>query len=103
MGSVPHNHFDGRVAQEYDARSAEMFDPSVVDPAVDFLADLAGSGRALELAIGTGRLALPLSGRGVPVAGIELSEAMVDQLRAKAGADRIEVAIGDMTSTRVGG
>jgi SAM-dependent methyltransferase len=96
-----HNYFDGVVAARYDESSAEMFDPAVLVPTVDFLADLAGGRRALELAIGTGRVALPLSERGVRVSGIELSQAMVDQLRAKPGADRIEVAIGDMTTTRV--
>src|SRR4051812_37043029 len=70
---------------------------------VDLLAELAGDGRALELAIGTGRIALPLAARGVRVAGIDDSEAMVSRLRAKPGGDEIEVAIGDMTSTRAGG
>jgi len=68
---------------------------------VDFLAALAGDGGALELAIGTGRVALPLAERGVRVAGIELSPDMLAQLRAKPGADAIEVALGDMTTTRV--
>ena len=76
-----------------------MFDPSVVDPAVDFLAELAGDGAALELGIGTGRIALPLAMRGVPVHGIELSKAMVEQLRAKPGADALEVTIGDFATT----
>ena len=67
-------YFDERVAARYDESSAEMFDPEVVDPAVDFLAELAGSGRALELGIGTGRIALPLARRGVPVHGIDLSQ-----------------------------
>ncbi|MBA2327944.1 MAG: class I SAM-dependent methyltransferase [Actinobacteria bacterium] len=80
-----------------------MFDPAVVDPAVSFLADLAGTGAALELGIGTGRLALPLSRRGVRVHGIELSPAMVAQLQAKPGADDIGVTIGDFATTRVSG
>ena len=80
-----------------------MFDPAVVDPAVSFLADLAGDGRRLELGIGTGRIALPLSRRGVRVHGIELSPAMVAQLRAKPGADAIGVTIGDFATTRVDG
>jgi SAM-dependent methyltransferase len=101
MTWVPHNHFDGPVAETYDARSAAMFDPAVVVPAVDVLADLAGTGRALELAVGTGRLALPLSERGVEVHGIELSAAMVEQLRAKPGGERITVTLGDMTTTRL--
>ena len=83
--------------------SADMFEPAVVDPAVDFLADLAGDGAALELGIGTGRIALPLSRRGVRVHGIDLSPAMVAQLRAKPGADDIGVTIGDFATTRVDG
>src|ERR1700730_17143415 len=80
-----------------------MFDPAVVNPAVTFLADLAGQGGALELGIGTGRIALPLSQLGVRVHGIDLSEAMVTRLRAKPGADSIDVTIGDFATTRVGG
>ena len=76
-----------------------MFDPAVVDPAVDFLAELAGSGRALELGIGTGRIALPLAQRGVPVHGIELSKAMAARLRAKPGGEEIGVTIGDFATT----
>jgi SAM-dependent methyltransferase len=97
------NYFGEDVAPTYDETSAEMFDPSVLDPAVAFLAGLAGAGRALELGIGTGRVALPLSARGVAVHGIELSSAMVEQLRAKPGAEGIEVTIGDFASTRVEG
>jgi SAM-dependent methyltransferase len=97
------NYFDGDVAKRYDAGSPEMFAPEVLGPTVDVLAELADGRAALELAIGTGRVALPLSARGVPVHGIELSEAMVEQLRAKPGAERIAVAIGDMTTTRVDG
>jgi len=100
---VPEIYFDERVAKEYDADSADMFDPAVVDPAVSFLADLAGTGAALELGLGTGRLALPLSRRGVRVHGIELSPAMVAQLQAKPGADDIGVTIGDFATTRVSG
>jgi SAM-dependent methyltransferase len=96
-------YFDEPVAARYDASSAEMFDPEVVDPVVDFLAELAGSGRALELGIGTGRIALPLAARGVPVHGIELSRAMVAQLRTKAGGEEIGVTIGDFASTTVDG
>ena len=77
-----------------------MFEPAVVDPAVSFLADLAGTGAALELGIGTGRIALPLSQRGVRVHGIDLSPAMVAQLQAKPGADDIAVTIGDFATTR---
>jgi SAM-dependent methyltransferase len=80
-----------------------MFEPAVVDPVVDFLADLAGDGDALELGIGTGRIALPLAQRGVRVHGIDLSEAMVARLRAKPGAERIGVTIGDFATTTVEG
>jgi SAM-dependent methyltransferase len=80
-----------------------VFDPAVVDPAVDFLADLAGTGSALELGVGTGRIALPLSRRGVRVHGIELSPAMVAQLQAQEGASVIGVTIGDFATAKVGG
>jgi SAM-dependent methyltransferase len=96
-------YFDERVAARYDESSAEMFDPAVVDPAVDFLAELAGSGRALELGIGTGRIALPLARRGVPVHGIELSNAMVARLREKPGGEAIGVTIGDFATTTADG
>src|SRR6187402_196385 len=95
--------FDANVAVRYDADVADMFAPHVLGPTVDFLAELAGGGRALELAIGTGRVGLPLAERGVDVAGIELSSAMVRELRAKPGGEDLEVAIGDMTTTRVPG
>ena len=100
---MPENHFGERVAARYDATSAEMFDLAVVDPAVDFLAGLARGGAALELGIGTGRIALPLARRGVRVQGIDLSEAMVARLRAKPGGEEIYVTIGDFASTRVDG
>jgi SAM-dependent methyltransferase len=80
-----------------------MFDPAVVDRAVTFLADLAGDGAALELGIGTGRIALPLWQRGVRVHGIDLSPAMAERLRAKPGAHDIGVTIGDFATTRVEG
>src|SRR5580765_1598934 len=80
-----------------------MFDPAVVEPVVDFLAGLAGDGAALELGIGTGRIALPLAARGVRVHGIDLSEAMVARLRAKPGAEGIDVTIGDFATTTVDG
>ncbi len=80
-------YFDDRVAARYDQSAADMFDSDVVEPAVDFLVEVAGSGRALELRIGTGRIALPLAKRGVPVHGIELSKAMVARLRAKLTGD----------------
>jgi SAM-dependent methyltransferase len=96
-------YFGERVAAVYDEHSASMFEPAVVGPAVDTLAELAGGGRALELAVGTGRIALPLAARGVPVAGIDDSEAMLERLRAKPGGDRIELVAGDMATTRVAG
>src|SRR5918992_3705576 len=95
------NYFGERVAERYDASSADMFDPAVVEPVVDFLVELAGDGAALELGIGTGRIALPLSRRGVRVHGIELSEAMVARLRAKPGAERIGVTTGDFATATV--
>jgi SAM-dependent methyltransferase len=96
-------YFDERVAARYDESSAEMFDPAVVDPAVDLLVELAASGRALELAIGTGRIAIPLAQRGVPVHGIDMSKAMVARLRAKPGGEDIGVTIGDFATTTVDG
>ena len=100
---MPENYFGEAVAGRYDESSAEMFDPAVLEPTVDFLAGLAGDGAALEFAIGTGRVALPLLERGVRVHGIDLSEAMVARLQAKPGADRIAVTIGDFATTRVDG
>ncbi|MGI8613326.1 MAG: class I SAM-dependent DNA methyltransferase [Nocardioidaceae bacterium] len=96
-------YFDERIAERYDASSAEMFEPAVVEPAVSFLADLAGDGDALELGIGTGRIALPLSRRGVRVHGIDLSAAMVARLRAKPGVEDVGVTIGDFATTKVDG
>jgi len=95
--------FGEQIAARYDELHAEKSDPAVVDPMVDFLAELAGDGRALELAIGTGRIGLPLARRGIPVHGIELSRAMVARLQTKPGNDEIEVTIGDMATTRVPG
>jgi len=96
-------YFPERVAARYDESSAEQFEPAVVNAAVDVLAGLADGGRALELGIGTGRIALPLTRRGVPVHGIDLSRAMVARLRAKPGGDVIGVTIGDFATTRVDG
>jgi hypothetical protein len=96
-------YFGERVAAAYDEHSASMFDPAVVGAAVATLADLAGDGGALEFAIGTGRIALPLAERGVRVAGIDNSEAMLARLREKPGAERIEAVVGDMAATRVAG
>jgi hypothetical protein len=98
---VPADHFGEQVAAGYDDDSADMFAPATVEPVVEFLAGLAGDGRALELGIGTGRIALPLSQRGVRVHGIDLSTAMIARLRAKPGAGAIGVTVGDFATTRV--
>jgi SAM-dependent methyltransferase len=94
-------YFDERVAARYDESEAEMFDPAAVDPVVDFLAELARNGRALELGIGTGRIALPLAQRGVQIHGIELSKAMAARLRAKPGGEDIGVTLGDFSTATV--
>ena len=99
---MPEDHFGERVAARYDD-DPEMFDPAVVGPTVDFLAGLAGDGPALELGIGTGRIALPLARRGVRVHGIDLSTAMVARLKAKPGGEGIAVTIGDFATTVVEG
>ena len=96
-------YFGEPVAARYDQSVADMSGPDVVDPAVDFLAELAGDGQALELGIGTGRIALPLARRGVPVHGIDLSRAMAARLRDKPGGDAIGVTIGDFATTAVPG
>ena len=96
-------YFGERVAAGYDEDSAGMFDPAVVGPAVEMLAELAGDGVALEFAIGTGRIALPLSERGVRVVGIDSSDAMLARLREKPGAERVAAMVGDMAATRVDG
>lgn len=98
-------YFGDQVAATYDDPADEMFRPEAVNPAVGFLAGLASSGRALELGIGTGRIALPLSQRGVPVHGIDMSRAMVARMREKPGGDAesIGVTIGDFAKTKVDG
>ena len=96
-------YFGERVAAVYDEHSGGMFDPAVVGPAVELLAELAGDGGALEFAVGTGRIALPLAERGVRVVGVDNSEAMLARLREKPGAERIEAMAGDMAATRVDG
>jgi 16S rRNA A1518/A1519 N6-dimethyltransferase RsmA/KsgA/DIM1 with predicted DNA glycosylase/AP lyase activity len=93
-------YFGEQTAARYDESSADMFEPAVLDPAVDLLAGLAGDGAALELGVGTGRIALPLARRGVPVHGIDLSTAMVARLRAKPGGEAVGVTIGDIATTR---
>jgi SAM-dependent methyltransferase len=95
--------FGADVAATYDDPDSAEFSSAVIDPAVDRLAELAGDGEALEFAIGTGRIALPLGARGVPVQGIELSRAMVAQLRRKPGGADLKIKMGDMTSTRMSG
>jgi SAM-dependent methyltransferase len=95
--------FGEREAAVYDDHVAEMFDPAVVTPVAEMLAGLAAGGRALEMGIGTGRIALPLAARGIRVHGIDASGAMVARLRAKPSGDAIDVTIGDFATTRVGG
>ena len=90
-------------ARRYDTPGSGMFAADVLGPTVDRLAELAGDGRALEFAIGTGRVAVPLAERGVPVSGIELSTAMLEQLRTKADEAAIPVTVGDMSAVRVPG
>ena len=100
---MPEDHFGERVAERFDERYAHKATPAVVDPIVDFLADLAGAGDALELGVGTGRIALPLAARGVRVHGIDLSDAMVARLRAKPGAEHVAVTVGDFATTTIEG
>ena len=97
------NWFDEPIASRYDDSTGPYFDPAVINATADFFAELAGEGAALELGIGTGRIALPLSERGVRVSGIDLSEAMVARLRAKPGGEDIPVAIGDFATAKVKG
>ena len=99
----PADHFDGEIAGRYDAAHAAMFDRSVVEPTVDRLDKLAGSGAALEFGIGTGRIALPLAKRGVTVHGIDRSAAMLAELHSKPGADLIQTSTGDFATTTVNG
>jgi SAM-dependent methyltransferase len=100
---MPEDYFGEDVAARYDESEGETFESAAVESVVDFLVDLAGGGTALELGIGTGRIALPLSRRGVRVHGIDLSTAMVARLQAKPGAEDIGVTIGDFATTRVEG
>jgi SAM-dependent methyltransferase len=96
-------YFGELVAARYDDVVDDMLDRAGIDIAVDFLAELAGSGRALELGIGTGRVAVPLARRGVPVSGIDMSKAMVARLHAKPDGTDIPVTIGDFATSRVDG
>jgi SAM-dependent methyltransferase len=100
---VAETHLDEWIASRYQFLWPELFEPALLDAAVDVLTDLAGSGDALEFGIGTGRIALPLSTRGVPLHGIELSPAMVTELQAQPQASRIGVTIGDFATTTVAG
>ncbi len=96
-------HFDEWIAQHYEILWPELFDPDVVGPTIDFLADLAGTGAALEFGIGTGRIALPLRQRGVRVQGIELSQAMITRLQSQGGTTKIGVTPGDFATATVDG
>ncbi|MGI5391175.1 class I SAM-dependent DNA methyltransferase [Streptomyces sp. CA-251251] len=96
-------YFGESVAARYDESSADMFAPDAVEPAVTLLARLAGGGRALEFGVGTGRIALPLAARGVPVHGIDMSRAMTARLSAKPGGDAVGVTIGDFATARAPG
>jgi SAM-dependent methyltransferase len=95
--------WDADAAQRYDTPGSGMFAPAVLGPTVDRLAELADGGRALEFAIGTGRVAVPLVERGVRVTGIELSPPMIEQLRTKVDAATVPVVVGDMATTRAPG
>jgi SAM-dependent methyltransferase len=100
---VTRDFFAGEVAERYDESHGAMFARAAVEPVVDVLAGLAGTGGALEFGIGTGRIALPLAARGVRVAGVELSADMVARLRAKPGGADLEVALGSFADTPVHG
>jgi SAM-dependent methyltransferase len=100
---MPADYFGERIAASYREKWPHLFEPAVVEPTVSFLAELAGTGAALEFGIGTGRIAIPLSQRGVRVHGIDLSPAMVAQMRATPGSEGIGATIGDFAATRVDG
>jgi Methyltransferase domain len=100
MGTVT---WDRELAEVYDTVYASGFEPATLRPIVDRLAELARGGPALEFAVGTGRVALPLNDRGIDVQGIELSPHMAERLAAKPGADAVPVTIGDMATARVPG
>jgi SAM-dependent methyltransferase len=103
MERVTENHFTEQLARNYAALWPHLFEPAAVVPAVDFLAALASGGAALEFGVGTGRLALPLSARGVDVHGIDLSPAMLDELARQPGAAAVGVTLGDIATTNVAG
>lgn len=100
MGSIT---WGREVAEVYDETYSAEFEQSALAPTVDLLAELSRGGPALEFAIGTGRVGLPLSARGISVQGIELSPHMAEHLQAKPGSDAVPVTIGDMTTTRIAG
>jgi SAM-dependent methyltransferase len=100
---VADSRFDGWVAERYEALWPELYEPAVRDPAVALLAELADGGPALEFGVGTGRIALPLSRRGIAVSGIELSRAMADRLRAQDGGADIDLTVGDFATGTAGG
>ncbi|WP_428965563.1 class I SAM-dependent DNA methyltransferase [Micromonospora fluostatini] len=95
--------WDAETAAQYDTPGTGMFAPEVLDPTVERLAELAAGGPALEFAVGTGRVAVPLAGRGVPVTGIELSEPMIERLRTKVDEATIPVVVGDMATATASG
>jgi SAM-dependent methyltransferase len=99
---MPETFFDEWIAKRYQMLWPELYEPDLLDAAVDFIADIAGSGPILEFGIGTGRLALPLSRRGIRVAGIELSPAMATQLQLQEAASDIDVIVGDFATAQVG-
>ncbi len=103
LGMRQEEIWDAEAAQRYDTPGTGMFAPDVLGPTVDRLVELADGGPALELAIGTGRVAVPLAARGVPVTGIELSQPMVEQLRTKVDEARVPVVLGDMATARAPG
>jgi len=96
------DYFGSEVAEAYDDPDDPMFSSEVLGPTVDLLAGLAGDGGALELAIGTGRVAIPLAHRGTRVEGVDLSAAMIEQMRRKPGGESIPAVVGDMTTVRLG-
>ena len=100
---MPTDSFDERIARSYEAKWPELFEPAAIEPVVSFLADLAGTGPALEFGIGTGRIAIPLSKRGIRVHGVELSPAMVAELRTKPGGGTIDVTVGDFATAKLAG
>ena len=100
---MPHNIFTGLVAAGYDRESTDMYDPRVLEPAVNVLADIAKNGPILEFGIGTGRVAVPLAQRGLAVSGIDISSDMLDQLHRKPGSESIVTVVGDFATTTMPG